>query len=466
MMQYLLNTKLLFIIILFSLFQNFDVVHTNTIYIFSQIYVYIIKIMMYFLKYAYELKKHYLFEICTTIFLIISLIIFKNILTALKSIKIIIITNLIYIFTTIYSLHLLSETIKNNSNYITIFIGIFTALITFITIILVYYEQKKVTKLNELSTALFNINENIETILQQLRKINIQYLSLDDSYNTLRLNMSRYTDLYTTNHKNLSFTNMLSNLNIFILSNIFISLYFSIFLTAIPIKSIYNIFPIFSTGCIILSIAFINYREFKDNQAFLELPSPNILLTPDHVLDITLCRKYLIHPYLPLKLFYVGVRIIVELNDDKFKQLLQKKHIKYYPENHMKMMLLFKYNINFNKTRIFYKADLGTSNNFFTTLYPKTFNLMPTTYTSYEYKIYIVPGYKIYMPDIDNINNDNIYIDITDSTNTTQYLTYYIYKPMSSNGYQIYRPVTIPYFEPNKAENINAEDLNFDRYHY
>lgn len=393
------------------------------------------------------------------------LIIFINIIKGIRAIKTLIISNIVYIITILCYLNLYGPRFDQNSNinnyYITICMGIFAALTTFITIILVYYDQKKINKINELSNILSTINKTASKILLDLANGQQKY----SIYDKLRLNMNKYIDSYNDNNNNLKWTNMLTNINIFILSNIFTSLYFSIFFANKDILNIYNLFLIIPIIIILFSVAFISYKSFKENEAFLSLPSPNDLLTPNNIIDIQICRKYIISKYLPMNLFYIGTRIVVEKSNNKFIKLLQHKKISFPPDNHIKLLFLFKYNIDINKIYFSYTADLGYQR-IVSHIYPKTLPLVHSKELNYEYKTYIQPRRKIYMPPINDIGNSEIIINIIDSTNTRQYLFYKLHGDTKSDSYQIYTPITLAYFLPKDFHELTAEDIGIDKYHY
>lgn len=449
-LNYLPSNKSFAIYTFFLALQNIHYINCKTIAI---------------LKNIFELIYYSFPNILILLLLMTILIIFLNIIKGTRTIKTLIISNIVYITTILCYVNLYGSHFKQNPNqnndYITIFMGVFAALTTFITIILVYYDKKQINKTNELSSILSTINKTVDEIILNLLKKQENY----STYDNLQLNMYRYIDLYTGCNNNLKSTNILSNVNIFLLSNVFTSLYFSIFFASINILDIQNLFLIVSMTVIILSVAFISYESFKENENFLALPSPNDILTPTNIIDILTCRKYVISKYLPMKLFYIGTKIIVKTNTDKFNKLLQRKTTFYHPKNHMLLLFLFKYNIDINKIHFTYTADLGYQKTR-QKLYLKALHLINTKETYYEYEAYIQPRFSIYMPNFSENFDEHISINIIDSTNTTQYLNYYNLKDKASTTKQIYYPSVLHTFLPNEVKKIAAEDINVDKYFY
>lgn len=417
------------------------------------------------LKNIFDFLYCYFPNILILIFLATVLIIFTNIIKGTRDIKSLIISNLVYISTILCYINLYDSSFNQESevknSYITIFMGVFAALTTFITIILVYYDQKRINKTNELSGVLRTINKTTDEIILNLT----QNKNNDSTYDSLQLNMNQYIYLYNDCNNNLKNTNILSNINIFLLSNVFTSLYFSIFFASQNILEIHNLFLITSMVIIILSVAFISYKSFKENESFLSLPSPIDLLTPNNIIDIQICRKYIISKYLPMCLFYVGTRIIVKKSENEFIKLLQHKKISFPPDNHMKLLFLFKYNIDISKISFSYIADLGYQR-IRSLTYAKTLPLINSKEIHYECEAYLQPRRTIYMPNLSDICNEHIIIDIIDSTNTTQNLYYYIQKEKASDTEQPYSPSSIHPFLPNEVKNITSEDIGIDKYLY
>lgn len=238
---------------------------------------------------------------------------------------------LVYIFHLLYLIFGISYILtsdnfilKNNQldNTITILMSVFTSLVTFITIIFMYNDFMKKTRHEKLLNTLYGI-QNVIISLDKSLSNQEKYIS---NLHSIQSSFNQYKKDFNKILQQNNFAKIFLQIDIFISITTIIILILSFKFN----NYIYNISSIYIVT-IVTILMLINciatFYSILDTDIEKTYPSPDILLTPQKLLNKTFCENYNINKYLPLYLFFWGTEIHIQDNVPEIKEYISDNNI-------------------------------------------------------------------------------------------------------------------------------------------